>query len=440
MLRMALLDLVQGTKIDSFGRVFASTAKGDRSQVLAYQNERLARLISHAYRNVPYYWKVMRERNISPEQIKSAADLPLLPILERETLRREGGNLRATNIPASRVRSDLTSGTTGTPVAFTYDVSGYSAGIAADDTLRGLSGWKPGRHHLLIGGDPSARGHWDRRNSHGKNFLMRQVSLPAPSPDDSAKIADLVERIIALDPLSIEGAPGVIYALARHAQGRGLILRGLIRVFTTGGILGPREKQDIEIALAPVADLYGCAEVFGLASRPVREDHYYVCDPHVIVETEDTKIPGMKDVLVTNLDNRALPLIRYRVGDLIDGLAPPDKDARIPFTTFHRVIGRNSEIIRLPNGLSLHPLQAFGGTLFRQYPAITRHRVVWNGESLTFVFEEAGPLPRAELERQLTEWIRSYNVPYFVEFTAKMEPAAGGKHGVFEIVNRSSRG
>ncbi|MHB8054441.1 MAG: phenylacetate--CoA ligase family protein [Candidatus Aminicenantales bacterium] len=440
MLRMVLLDLVQGTKIDFFGRTFASNLKANRSKLLAYQNERLARLMRHAYRNVPYYWKVMRERNISPEQIKSAADLPRLPVLERETLRREGGNLRATNVPANRVRSDLTSGTTGTPVAFTYDVSGYSAGIAADDVLRSLSGWKPGRRHLLIGGDPSARGRWDRRNSQAEHFLMRQVPLPAPSPEDSGKIAELVERLVALDPLSIEGAPGVIHALARRVQSRGLILKSLFRVFTTGEILGAREKQDIEIALAPVADLYGCAEVFGIASRPVHDDHYYVCDPHVIVETEDSKIPGMKDLLVTNLDNRGLPLIRYRVGDLIDGLHPPEKDARFPFTTFRRVMGRNSEIINLPNGLSLHPLQAFGGTLFRQYPAITRHRVVWNGKSLTFVFEETGLLPHAELERQLAEWVKSYNVPYVVEYMAKMEPFAGGKQGCFEIVNRGSRG
>jgi len=439
MFRMALLDLIQGTRIDSTSRRFAAKLAWDRSRIEAYQNERLARLIRHAYRNVPYYWKIMRERNISPEQIATVADLPRLPVLEREALRREGANLRATNVPNSKVRSDLTSGSTGTPVAFTYDALGYSAGIAAGDMLRGLSGWRPGSDNILIGGDPSARGRWDRRNSGEINFLARQISFAAPRPDDPDKIAALVERIAALDPVSIEGPPAVIHALARHVQGRGLILNKLLRVFTTGEILGTREKQDIEIALAPVSDIYGCAEMFALAVRPVREDHFYVCDPHVIVETEEASVPGMKDLIVTNLDNRAQPLIRYRVGDLIDGLQPPEKDARFPFTTFRRIVGRNAEIVRLPNGLSLHPIQAFGGMLFRQYPSITRHRVVWNGTTLTFAFETAGPLPRAELERQLAEWIKPYDVAYIVEYTARMEPWIGGKRGVFEIVNRGSR-
>lgn len=439
MFRMRLLDLFQGTGIGSCGRRLAGMRTWDRDRIRAYQSERLARLVRHAYRNVPYYWKIMRERDLSPERIAAVDDLPLLPVLERETLRRESGNLRAANIPNSRVRTDLTSGTTGEPVAFSYDSAGYSAGIAAGDLLRGFSGWTPGRGNILIGGDPSARGRWDRRNSGKIDFLARQVSLPAPRPDDEAGISSLAERIAALDPVSIEGTPAVIHALARSIQSRGLILNRLLRVFTTGAILGSREKQDIEIALAPVSDIYGCAEMLGLAARPVREDRYFVCDPHVIVETEESSVPGMKDLIVTNLDNRAQPLIRYRVGDLIDGLQPPAEAARFPFTTFRRIIGRNAEIIHLPNGLSLHPIQAFGGTLFRQYPAITRHRVVWNGTALMFSFETAGPLPRAELERQLAEWIKPYDVAYSIAYTARMEPWIGGKHGVFEIVNRGSR-
>jgi phenylacetate-CoA ligase len=440
MLRMALLDFVQRTKIDSYRRFFAATPTWDRPKILAYQNERLARLIRHAYHNVPYYWKIMREGNIFPDRVKSASDLQMFPVLERETLRREAANLRATNVPPSRMRSGSTSGTTGTPVIFAHDIEGYSAGLAAGDFLRRLSGWKPGQRHVRIGGDPTTRGRWDRRNSKDEDFLMRQVHVSAPNPDDPEKIRILADRIAVIDPVSIEGAPSVIHALARHVQGRGLVLKSLVRVLTTGEILGAREKQDMEIALAPVADLYGCAEVYGIASRPVREDRYYVCDPHVIVETADSKIPGMKDLLVTDLDSRGLPLIRYRVGDLIDDLHAPEKDARLPFAFFRRVMGRNSEIIRLPNGLSLHPIQAFGGTLFRQYPAITRHRVVWDGKSLAFVFETAGLFPREELERQLAEWIRPYGAVYTVEYTPKIEPSADGKPGFFEIVNRGSRG
>jgi len=440
MLRMALLDFVQRTKIDSYRRFFASTLTWDRPKILAYQNKRLAGLIRHVYHNVPYYWKIMREENIAPDRVMSVSDLQVFPVLERETLRREGANLRATNVPPGRMRAGSTGGTTGTPVIFAHDVEGYSAGLAAGYFLRGLSGWKPGRCHLRLGGDPAHTGRWDRRNSKDEDFLMRQVHVPVPYPDDPGKIGILAERIASIDPVSIEGAPSVIHALARHVQGRGLIMKSLVRVFTTGEILGAGEKQDIEIALAPVADLYGCGEVFGIASRPVREDRYFVCDPHVILEAVDSKIPGMKDLLVTNLDNRGLPLIRYRVGDLIDDLHPPDKNARLPFAYFRRVVGRNSEIIRLPNGLSLHPIQAFGGTLFRQYPAITRHRVVWDGKSLAFIFETAGPVPREELEQQLAEWIKPYGVPYAVEYAAKIGPSGGGKPGVFEIVNRGSRG
>jgi len=439
MWRTALLDFVQRTKIDSSGRRYAALMTAGRPRIEAYQNECLSRLVRFAYRNVPYYWKLMRERGISPEQIQTTADLRLFPVLERETVRREGKNLLPANIPAGRVRSGSTGGTSGSPLIYAHDPEGYSAGLAAGNFLRGLSGWNPGRIHVRLGGDPAIRGRWDRRNSKEGDFLLRQVHLPVPYPDHPEKIGGLADRIVALDPDSIEGTPGVLYALARNVQSRGLLLRNLGRVFTTGEILSPREKQDLEIALAPVADLYGCGEAFWIASRPVHEDRYYVCDPHVFVETEDSQVDGMKDLLITNLDNRALPLIRYRVGDLIDGLQPAESGGRIPFTSFRRILGRNSDIIRLPNGLSLHPLQAFGGTLFRQYPAIARHRVVWDGSFLTFIFETAGPFPRPELERQLAQWIRPYGASYTVEYTEKMGPSVAGRPGVFEIINRETR-
>lgn len=437
--RTALLDFVQRTSIDSYGRRYAALRNEGRSRILAYQDERLSRLVRFAYHNVPYYWKMMRERNISPEHIRSAADLRLFPILERETVRREGKNLLAAGIPVRRMRSSSTGGTTGAPVIFAHDLEGYSAGLAAGHFLRSLSGWKPGRPLVRLGGDPAVRGRWERRRSRDEDFLLRLIQLEAPRPDHPGEIKELADRIVALDPESIEGAPSILYSLARHAQSRGLVFRNLGRVFAAGEILGAREKRDIEIALAPVADLYGCGEAFGIASRPIHEDRYYVCDPHVILESEDSRIPGMKDLIVTNLDNRGLPLIRYRVGDLIDGLQPPDPDSRLPFSWFRRIVGRNTEIVRLPNGLSIHPIQAFGGNLFRLFPAISRHRVCWDGAILTFIFETAGAFPRADLERQLHEWIKPYGASYAVVYTPKMEPSTGGKPGIFEIVNRESR-
>ncbi|MBN1938770.1 MAG: hypothetical protein JW843_04235 [Candidatus Aminicenantes bacterium] len=439
MWRTAALDFYQRTKVEAYVRRYSSLKNAGRARIQAYRDERLRRLVHHAFHNVPYYWKMMREREIAPERVQTAADLRLFPVLERETVRREGKNLLATGLPQGRMRSGSTGGTTGSPLTFTHDIEGYSAGLAAGHFLRGLSGWKAGRLHVRLGGDPAVRGRWNRRNSREEDVLLRQTHLSVPYPEDPGMIAALADRIVALDPDSIEGPPSLLHALARNAQDRGLVFRTLVRVFSTGELLDSREKRTIEIALAPVADLYGCGEVFWIASRPAHEDRYYVCDPHVIVETENSRIAGMKDLLVTNLDNRGLPLIRYRAGDLIEGLREPEPDDRLPLTSFHRIIGRNSEIIHLPNGLSLHPLQAFGGNLFRLYPAISRHRVVWNGRSLLFLFEAAGPFPREELERRLAQWIRPFGAEYSIEYATTLGPPAEGTPGVYEIINRDAR-
>src|SRR5437899_1600187 len=50
----------------------------------AIQDEKLRRLVAHAYANVPYYSKVFRERGLTPKDITGAEDLKKLPLMDKE--------------------------------------------------------------------------------------------------------------------------------------------------------------------------------------------------------------------------------------------------------------------------------------------------------------------------------------------------------------------
>ena len=52
------------------------------------QDEKLRRLVRHAYRNVPYYRARMHERGLTPEDVRTQADLPKLPFLTKDDIRR----------------------------------------------------------------------------------------------------------------------------------------------------------------------------------------------------------------------------------------------------------------------------------------------------------------------------------------------------------------
>jgi len=431
--KLALLDLAKHTRIASRFNFYLKTLEWDREKLVAYRNDRLRKLIRFAFENVPYYRRIMNEGRIRPDQIKSAEDLSVFPILDRDTVQREGERLRASGGRRSRLWPGSSSGTTGIPVFFVQDANGISAGFAAIYVLWSLSGWTPGRRHLHIWGNSVTIQKWDRWSSKAKNLFMRQMNIASPLLDHPGKIEEIAAKIVAFNPFSIEAYPSTIHTLAGYFQRQGLSLPRLAHVLTSAENLDAHLRNLIERVFAPVVDMYGCNEMLGIASRPIDDDKYYIFEPHVFVEAVDAGVSGLKEILVTNLDNYGQPFIRYRLGDLIDGLFEPEKGARYPLAYFRRVMGRDSEIIRLPNGKRLHPIHVFAGKIFHKFPEITRHRVIWDGKSLTIVLEVSGSTNERELDRQLIEVLRPYDVSFKIEYTAKLLPSPGGKYRYVEI-------
>jgi phenylacetate-CoA ligase len=82
-----------------------------------YKNEQVARLIRHAYTNVPYYHEVMRNARLQPDDVRTVADLSKLPVLTKETVRANAQRLRARGVNTRSLHRKYTSGTTGTSLA-----------------------------------------------------------------------------------------------------------------------------------------------------------------------------------------------------------------------------------------------------------------------------------------------------------------------------------
>ena len=205
-------------------------------------------------------------------------------------------------------------------------------------------------------------------------------------------------------------------------------------IFTTAENLLPAHKQVIEEVLGPVSDGYGCGEINGIAGCPVGQNRYYIFEPHVVVETADGATSDPLDILVTDLDNRVMPLIRYQVGDMIDGIQEARDDLPVGFRFFGRVTGRSTDVVRLENGKIIQPLNLLGGTLFRRIGGILRHKVTWNGRCLTFIFETADHFDLQEAHRLISTELQEYGAPYRIEVVRRLLPGTSGKFRYFEIL------
>ena len=73
-------------QLDTLWRLFRHH-RVSREKLLAFQNRKLRRVIKYAYRDVAYYRRLFDEAGVKPEDIRTAADLSLLPITTKNDLR-----------------------------------------------------------------------------------------------------------------------------------------------------------------------------------------------------------------------------------------------------------------------------------------------------------------------------------------------------------------
>ena len=89
-----------------------------KADIAAYQDERLRGLVRHAYANVPFYRELMQALRLTPRDIRGRADLPKLPLLTKEHVRRNRERMVADGVRRERLIPGYTGGTTGSALRF----------------------------------------------------------------------------------------------------------------------------------------------------------------------------------------------------------------------------------------------------------------------------------------------------------------------------------
>jgi len=260
-----------------------------------------------------------------------------------------------------------------------------------------------------------------------------QKNLPSTDLNEIVNYKKVIDLINRIKPFSIDGYTSSIYNLARYIKDHNVKIYRPKFVFTTAENLFKNEKNIIESSLGLVSDIYGCGEINGIAVRPVAEDKYYILEPHVIIEAESIRKGDYKEIIVTNLDNKIMPLIRYKIGDLIDGIYEGDEQNRFGFSYFKQIIGRTSEVIDMGNGKILSPINIFGGTLFREIGGVLKHKVVWNGNYLDFLFEVNPGFNREKACEKINAELKPYDVTFKITIVDRLNPDKSGKFRYMEI-------
>src|SRR5581483_9416143 len=125
-----------------------------RAHIHSCQDDKVRDLIRYAYQHVPFYRDRMRERKLTPDDIRGTSDLPKLPVLTKEDVRSAGDRLLSTSARKNRLLLRYTGGTTGKSLQLYVTPAAVAMQWAMWWRHRMRFGLQPGTWHVNFTGKP----------------------------------------------------------------------------------------------------------------------------------------------------------------------------------------------------------------------------------------------------------------------------------------------
>lgn len=331
----------------------------DRTQFLSLDELRMRQLqmlrgqLLHAFRNVPYYRRKMEHAGVTALDIRSLDDLKALPVLRKRDIQDSKESLLARNVPLSERIQNQTGGSTGSPLQFWVDRERFDSRRASTDRHNAWAGLYPGDWYAHLWGsrfDTGTQTHpeitWRKR------LLYREITLNTSliSEDDLRDYVSLLRRI----------RPRVMLAYAQSAvmfadycHEHSITDLRFDSIITAAEVLLPGQRTKLEKQFgAQVFNRYGCREVSVIASECSFHSGMHTNSDALIVEIEPSPElpPEMGRVLITDLLNRSMPLIRYEIGDIAEWVDAPSCDCGRHLPRLRSVQGRITDFLVTGDG------------------------------------------------------------------------------------------
>ena len=291
-----------------------------RGELEGLQLERLKTQTANVYEVVPFYRQRFMEQGVTPQAIRTLADLAKLPFTYKRDFR-DNYPLGLAAVPKERiVRIHASSGTTGKPTVVAYtagDIDTWSEVMARTITAGGVT-----KHDVVH----NAYGYGLFTGGLGFHYGAERIGATViPVSGGVTKRQIMLMQDLGSTVLCC--TPSYALYLAEAAQEMGVDLRETaLRV----GIFGAepwseRMRHEIEANLGLKAlDIYGLSEIIGpgVSIECEHQCGLHIFEDHFLPEIVDpaTGIPlpwGQRGELVlTTLTKEALPVIRYRTGDI----------------------------------------------------------------------------------------------------------------------------
>lgn len=295
-------------------------------EVEVRQTKMLRNLISMSYGSVPYYRDSMDAAGVSPEEIHSIEDLAKLPVLTKRDIQRFANRLISSKANPKYMNPSVTSGTTGTPLSLYRDERVSPLGHAARWRMLEYVGLSPADPVLYLMLQPthdhSARKLLLRRNLvhsvTGSRFLPLDLLM-------ERKTEEVIKWIESVKPAVIGGYPSLLHILAQMVlqSEAALTTRPKLILYFSEQMADDTRALLEEAFHVPILSRYGAMEFSAMLAYTCPQGGWHVNSEGFIIEIADGsfgdrtgKPTGHGRIIITDLRNYVMPLIRYEIGDI----------------------------------------------------------------------------------------------------------------------------
>lgn len=315
----------------------------------------LKKQLLHSYMNIPYYKKTFDEAGVHPEKFKSITDLNLFPVITKNIVRSNFSKLINPKAFLKNKFRSHTSGSTGQPMWTYYDMTSWiRKKYLVKARARMECGTKFNERIAIF--ETASAGQTEKRN---KSFLYGTFLSHVKVFSVFEPLDRTIKKLYRFSPQVLYGSPSYFFQLAQFMVKNQVGIPSLKSLFTSSEYLQENVRNYIEkIFNANLYDVYGSTEFKEIAWECEMHEGYHINEDEVVVEVLNDGKPAYTgkpgNIVITDLRNTVMPLIRYQMHD--KGMLLEKKcTCGRTFSLMKPYAGRSSEYIILPDNKILSP-------------------------------------------------------------------------------------
>lgn len=422
-------DSIRSTSICKIRKKLFETQFWSDKRLKNYQFGKLSELLIYAYEAIPYYHDKFMKYDLDPYKLTSLSDFKKYPILKKEKI--ISANL--VNYKVKKIKMAKTGGTTGPPLTVFRDTKSRTFAWAAYYRWYNWMGIEYGDPVVTLWGAPTVLSKSFFQQSYNKlaAYFANDLRINSFSINNES-FPNIIKQIHKQKPKLIKGYLSSLLQLANYIIDNNIVVN-VDNIAPTSETLFPQYREKLEFAFkGKVYDQYGFTEITSVAFECPEHNGLHVNSEHVIAEVIDKNgnhvynEPGK--LIVTDLDNTAMPFIRYMVGDTAV-MSDKKCSCGCMLPLIKSIEGRTADTIQLRDGSEVHGV--FFTDIFYEleYPneidKIDRFQVIQRGKNeITIKIQTSKKIDESfkkDLYKALSKFIDVVNIE--VKKLIKNEPS-----------------